>query len=263
MSYLDTVGRIFNIQRFSIHDGEGVRTIVFLKGCFMRCKWCCNPESQMYDIQTMHYPDGDKTVGYDISVREILETVEKDRVYYNRSRGGVTLSGGECLCQADFSAALLRACKERDITTAIETTGCAPFSQIEKLLPYVDTFLMDIKHMNSEKHKQFTTKPNDLILENASKLGTLEKELIVRVPVIPGFNDTEEEIGDIAGFASGLPVVKEIHLLPYHKLGKDKYTALGREYTMGDAPLIPKEKMQLLKAAAERGGRGLICTIGG
>lgn len=262
MSYLDTAGRIFDIQRFSVHDGNGIRTIVFLKGCVLRCRWCCNPESQSRENEIMTGADGKKkTVGCSKTVREILEVIEKDRVYYNRSGGGVTLSGGECLCQADFSADLLRACKERGLTTAIETTGCARFSEIEKLLPYVDTFLMDIKHMNSGKHREFTSQPNELIQENAKKLGSCAKELIIRVPVIPGFNDTAQEIYDIAVFAKSLPVVREMHLLPYHRLGKDKYTALGREYTMGDAPLIPREKMQMLRDTAA--GAGLICQIGG
>ena len=154
-SPMEVRGRIFNIQRFSIHDGPGIRTIIFLKGCRLRCRWCCNPESQEWDIETIRIAGRDKVAGRDVTVAEVLAEVEKDRVYYNRSGGGgVTLSGGECLCQPEFSRAILKACRERGISTAIETAGYAPEDVVRSILPYVDTVLMDIKHMNSEKHKQ-------------------------------------------------------------------------------------------------------------
>ena len=130
MSYLDTKGRIFDIQRFSIHDGPGIRTIVFLKGCVLRCKWCCNPESQEYRIQTMMVQGEPRTIGRDVTVREVMETVEKDRAYYYRSGGGLTLSGGESLCQPEFARDLLRAAKEAGINTAMESMGCATFAAI-------------------------------------------------------------------------------------------------------------------------------------
>ena len=258
----ETKGRIFDIQRFSVHDGPGIRTIFFLKGCFLRCKWCCNPESQSYEIEEMTTANGiKKTMGRDVTVAELVEIAEKDRIYYRRSGGGVTLSGGECLYQSEFSTALLRACKERGINTAIETTGFSPFSKIEPLLGYLDLCLMDIKHTNSAKHKQFTGVPNELILENAARIARLAKELIIRVPVIPTFNDTPEEIADIARFASTLSGVKELHLLPYHRLGYDKYMGLGRDYSIGDVELLSPEKIESLKTAAE--GSGLEIKIGG
>lgn len=260
MSYLDTKGRIFDIQRFSVHDGPGVRTIVFLKGCYLRCKWCCNPESQKFEIEQMNRGGKIQTVGEDKTVREIMETVERDRVYYRRSGGGLTLSGGESLVQHEFAAALLRAAKETGINTAIESTACAEYSRIEVILPYLDTYLMDIKHINSDKHREFTGRSNELILENAKKLVNEKCNLIVRVPVIPTFNDTPQEIYDIAAFARSIGV-KEIHLLPYHRLGTDKYTALGREYLMGHIDLIPKEKIATLQNVAS--SVGLICKIGG
>lgn len=260
MSYLDTKGRIFDIQRFSVHDGSGVRTIVFLKGCYLRCKWCCNPESQNFEIEQMNRGGKIQTVGEDKTVREIMETVERDRVYYRRSGGGLTLSGGESLVQHEFAAALLRAAKETGINTAIESTACAEYSRIEAILPYLDTYLMDIKHINSDKHREFTGRSNELILENAKKLANEKCNLIVRVPVIPTFNDTPQEIYDIAAFARSIGV-KEIHLLPYHRLGTDKYTALGREYLMGHIDLIPKEKIATLQNVAS--SVGLICKIGG
>ncbi len=261
MDYLNTKGRIFDIQRFSVHDGPGIRTIVFLKGCFLRCKWCCNPESQSYETEKMTTNDKEKILGQDVTVREVIEIVKKDRTYYRRSGGGMTLSGGECLYQADFSSALLRASKENGINTAIETTGYSQFSQIEKLIPYVDVFLMDIKHIDSRKHKEFTGVDNSLILENAKKISNASKSLVIRVPVIPTFNDTKEEILEIAKFASGLSGVSRIHLLPYHKLGRDKYIGLNRPYLMGEKDLIPKERMEELKKVAE--STGLICVIGG
>lgn len=154
MDYLDTTGRIFDVQRYSIHDGPGIRTIVFLKGCVLRCQWCCNPESQEYRIQTMKIAGEEKIVGRDVTVREMIEVVEKDRPYYYRSGGGMTLSGGECLCQPEFSRDLLRAAKERGISTAIESMACASWERIEMILPYLDTYLMDIKHMDPAKHKE-------------------------------------------------------------------------------------------------------------
>ena len=203
----------------------------------------------------------EKTIGQDITVAEVLEIVKKDMPYYRRSGGGLTLSGGEMLCQSDFAYALLRSAKEASINTAVETTGFASYEVIEKLLPHIDTVLMDIKHINSAKHKEFTTQPNEKILENAVKIAKNAKKLIIRVPVIPTFNDTPEEIGEIARFAASLDGVTEINLLPYHRFGKDKYDGLGREYLMGDLPSPTEEKMQQLKAVAER--CGLTCKIGG
>ncbi len=257
----DVTGRIFNIQRFSVHDGPGIRTIVFLKGCFLRCKWCCNPESQEYKIQTMIENGKEKTVGQDITVAEVIETVRRDMPYYKRSGGGMTLSGGECLCQIRFAEALLREAKENGINTAIETTAYAEFPLIEKILPYVDTVLMDIKHMDSAKHKEFTSAPNDLILENARKIAENAKELIIRVPVIPTFNDKEEEIKAIAEFAKSLKGVKKLHLLPYHNFGADKYAGLNRNYEMGDIVPPPNEHMVKLLEIVKN--TGLDSQIGG
>lgn len=257
---LNTKGRIFNVQRFSIHDGPGVRTIVFLKGCPLRCRWCCNPEGQEWDFQTMVQGGVPKTVGRDVTVSEVLEEIERDRVYYRRSGfGGVTLSGGECLWQPAFSAALLACCREVGITTAIETTGYAEWDVIQMLLPHVDTVLMDIKHIQAEKHRAFTGRDNALILENAARIAKAARRLIVRTPVIPTFNDTADEIGAIADFAASLEGVEEMHLLPYHRIGSDKYAGLGRAYDMAhiqppDAPTM----RSLLAVVNERGLRGQI-----
>lgn len=263
MSYLDTRGRIFDVQRYSIHDGPGIRTIVFLKGCVLRCKWCCNPESQEHRIQTMMVQGKPKVIGRDVTVREVLEEVEKDRQYYQRSGGGMTLSGGESLCQPVFARDLLRAAKENGIHTAMESMGCAPFSVIEEILPYLDTYLMDIKHMDGEKHKAFTGRSNELMLENAKKIAvTGNTNLVIRVPVIPTFNCSVKEIQDIAVFADRLPGVRKIHLLPYHRLGQDKYDGLGRTYELDGLTPPTQEWMLELKQAVQMVSH-LDCQIGG
>lgn len=256
------VGRIFDIQKFSTHDGPGIRTVVFLKGCILRCRWCCNPESQSYRIQELKTEKKNKVVGYDTTVGEVMQKVMQDMPYYRRSGGGMTLSGGEALCQTEFANALLKEAKANGINTAVETTACLPFeSMIAPHLPYLDTVLMDIKHTDSEKHERFTTMRNELILDNARRIAESGCRLIIRVPTIPTFNDTPEEIRSIARFAASLPGVEEIHLLPYHRLGYDKYIGLGREYTMGDVPPPTKEKMEELRLVAER--EGLRAILGG
>jgi len=173
----------------------------------------------------------------------------------------VTLSGGECLCQPDFAAALLQAAQESGLNTAIETTACVPYENVQKVLPYLDHCLMDIKHTDSDKHKAFTTQPNQLILQNARKIARDCNHLIIRVPVIPTFNDTPEEIAAIAKFANSLPNVTELHLLPYHRLGQDKYAGLGREYTLAHIEPMPQRKVERLLEAAQTSG--LHCQIGG
>ena len=263
MSYLQTKGRIFDVQRYSIHDGPGIRTIVFLKGCVLRCRWCCNPESQEYGIQTMKVLGKDKVIGRDVTVEETIKVVEQDRPYYRRSGGGLTLSGGESLCQPEFARDMLRAAKERGINTALESMACAPFETIETILPYLDLYLMDIKHMNQEKHKEFTGRANGLMLENARRVALYGKtRLVIRVPVIPTFNDSVEEIQAIARFAASLPGVNKIHLLPYHRLGQDKYEGLGRPYLMEGILPPTAEHMQMLKNAVHA-VCSLDCQIGG
>lgn len=260
-SLLETKGRIFNIQRFSIHDGPGVRTIVFLKGCPLRCRWCCNPESQEWAVQKINTAGVVKDVGEDVTVGRVMEEVERDRTYYRRSGGGMTLSGGECTAQPEFAGALLQTAQMRGINTAIETAGYADTKVYESILPYIDTVLMDIKHMDSAKHKEFTSRDNTLILENARYIAKHAKKLIIRTPVIPTFNDTEAEIGAIADFARSLSSVEEMHLLPYHRIGSDKYAGLGRQYTMEHIKVPDKEKMKALLAVVNK--RGLRGQIGG
>ena len=261
MDQQSVVGRIFDIQRFSTHDGPGIRTVVFLKGCILRCRWCCNPESQSYQIQTMRTDGRTKTVGRDVTVGEVMERVMRDQPYYRRSGGGLTLSGGEALCQTEFAYALLSEAKRYGLNTAVETTGCLPYHMIEPMLPLLDTVLMDIKHVNSLKHEEFTGLRNELILSNARRIAESGVRLVIRVPTVPGFNDTEEEIAFIARFAASLPGVRELHLLPYHRLGSDKYSGLDRPYLMGDIPVPGGAQMERLKRVAER--EGLKVILGG
>lgn len=259
--FLKVKGRIFDIQRYSIHDGPGIRTIVFLKGCALKCKWCCNPESQSFDIQNMQVNGKNKIIGKDVTVEEVMQEVMKDAPYYNRSGGGLTLSGGECLLQPDFAIALLQAAKEKGIHTAIESTAIVDFLTIQRFFPHLDLFLMDIKHLDTIKHKQFTNQPNEEILTNAMKIAMSGQALIIRVPVVPTFNDTPKEIRAIAEYAKVLPGVEELHLLPYHRLGSDKYVGLSRDYELNNLEPPTNEQMQLLKEEALK--TGLRVQIGG
>lgn len=262
-NYRNTKGRIFDIQRYSIHDGNGIRTIVFLKGCVLRCRWCCNPESQEFAIETMTVQGQEKVIGRDVTVNEVMETVEKDRAYYRRTGGGLTLSGGESLCQGAFARDLLRAAWESGISTAMESMGYAEYSVIEEILPWLDQYLLDIKHMDPVKHEEYTGKRNDLMLENARRIAASGMtELSIRVPVIPGFNDTPEEIGAIAAYTKEIGNVRRLHLLPYHRLGQDKYEGLGRTYLMGDVLPPSNEKMSELLDIAKCVSE-IECQIGG
>lgn len=258
-TYLKEQGRVFDIQKFSIHDGPGIRTLVFLKGCLFRCKWCCNPESQNFDVETMEIDGKVKVIGKTYTVEALMTEIEKDRIYYNRSGGGVTLSGGECLCQPAFAKAVLQACKASGIGTAIETTAGVKREVVEEILPVVDLVMMDIKHMNSDVHKAFTGRGNEQILENAALIAKSGVELIIRVPVIPGVNDTIEAISAIARFVKGLGTVEQIHLLPYHRMGQDKYKALGRVYELeGVVPPTKAHMETLLEVVLQQGLQGQI-----
>lgn len=263
MNIYEQTGRIFDIQRYSIHDGPGIRTIVFLKGCYLRCRWCCNPESQEYKIQQLTEGGKTRTVGRDVTVAEVMDEVRQDAIYYARSGGGVTLSGGECMAQPEFAEALLRAAHEYGYTTAIESTAFASREVIDRLLPHIDYFLLDVKHTDSEKHRAFCGQPNEKILDNIRYIAENTSSLTIRVPTVPTFNDTPEEIAAIARFADSLPVVKELHLLPYHRLGQDKYGGLGREYTLKDIVPPTNEHMERLAEAARAAAPRLAVQIGG
>ena len=265
------IGTVFDIQRFSIHDGPGIRTTVFLKGCTLRCVWCHNPESQLSQPQLAFYthkciscgrcenickkaftsdctacgkcaescPAGAREIlGREESAENILSIVVRDKAYYKTSGGGVTLSGGEPLLQADFATEILRLCKENDISTAIETAGNVPWENFLKVLPYCDLFLYDIKAIDEEKHKLLTGASNKLILENAEKLRALGKNILFRTPVVPGYND--DQLEKISAFCG-----KNLELLSYHEIGKGKYESLRYPYTVKSAPLSEEEMKTL------------------
>jgi pyruvate formate lyase activating enzyme len=256
-------GCIFDIQRYSVHDGPGIRTIAFLKGCPLRCKWCCNPESFTREPQTIVLRDEPQVTGREITVGELVDVFLKDMIYYRRSKnGGITLSGGESLFQPDFAEALLQVCRQKSLHTAIETTGFADYAVIERYLPWLNLVMLDIKHMSPQKHKEFTGVDNARILENARRLAAQKAvEVIIRVPVVPGFNNTVQEIAEIAAFVSTLPEVKQLHLLPYHRLGEAKYKGLGMEYPYaGVEPMAPGELEPLLETAKLISG--VHCQIG-
>jgi pyruvate formate lyase activating enzyme len=269
------MGLIFNIQRFSIHDGPGIRTTVFLQGCNLRCFWCHNPESQPVHPVVEFFPDkcilcgrcaevcpqGAQQIDKDqhrlyfreqcqlcgkcvddcfaralvrpareMTVEEVLAEIHKDRDYYNDSGGGVTFSGGEPFLQTDFLLELLMRSKRAGFHTAVDTAGNIPFAWIDAARPYTDLFLYDCKVIDDDRHKELTGVSNRLILENLRRLAEGQAHVWVRVPVVPGLNDTVEDIQQIGEFLVNLPGVEQVELLPFHHLGAVKYESLGRGY---------------------------------
>jgi pyruvate formate lyase activating enzyme len=266
-------GIIFDIERFSVHDGPGIRTVVFLKGCPLKCQWCANPESQKTEPQVGFFPDrclsclkcsmvcpfGDFfrekndinwaqcincfqcvdaciynariKYGRKITASEVLDIVKRDVVFYRNSRGGITLSGGEATYQPLFSISILKKCQKEGLHTALETCGFVSWSEFDKILDYVDLLLYDIKHMNSKKHKEGTGVANEIILENAKKASKKVSEMIIRFPLIPQFNEDDDNIKKMAYFISNeLDNVIQVDILPYHSMGKSKSEIIGKEY---------------------------------
>lgn len=244
-------GTVFDIQRFSVHDGPGIRTTVFMKGCPLRCRWCHNPEGLRAVTEVQFFeescigcrrclgqrrpkdaencPTGAlKVAGEHYDARRLLEAVLADREFYGED-GGVTFSGGECLLQAEFVTEMLRLIKAEGISTAIDTCGYVAWDAIESTLGLCDTYLYDIKCADPVLHKMYTGKSNDLILENLQRLSLAGAEIWIRVPVIPGVNDNESEMQQIARIVSNTAGVRKVTLIPYHTLGKSKYKTLGME----------------------------------
>jgi len=245
-------GTVFDIQRFSVHDGPGIRTTVFMKGCPLRCRWCHNPEGLSSAPQLQFFKEacigcgrcGErkalsdaqacpaqalKVCGQQIGEDEVINTVLRDMIYYGES-GGITFSGGECLLQADFVSSVLQRAKEKGLHTAVDTSGAVPWSAFEKVDPFTDLYLYDVKCIDGDLHKAFTGMGNQGILENLARLLALGRKLWIRVPVIPGFNGSREEMEAIAVHIAALPKAEQITLMPYHTLGASKYETLGYDY---------------------------------
>ncbi|SMC22071.1 pyruvate formate lyase activating enzyme [Desulfacinum hydrothermale DSM 13146] len=295
-----TQGILFNVQKYSVHDGPGIRTILFLKGCSLRCRWCSNPESQRLEPELafnrdkclgedhcqrchsvcpnqalgvaqdgkMHWiadncrqchacaqvcPNKALIVyGYKATVEQALRWVEEDEAFYSRSGGGVTLSGGEPLVQSDFALALLRESKRRRIHTCIETCGMVPWHVIREAAQHLDHVLYDVKLADSEKHRAATGAGNEVILDNLRRLKREYPNLpiTVRTPVIPGINDTPEDIRSIAQIVKDLGGTR-YELLGYHRMGTPKYVYLGRSYGVTEQNL-PEERLGQLRALARQ-----------
>lgn len=225
------------IEKGAVFDGPGIRTVVYFKGCPLRCLWCSNPETQK--LENEYYIGGEKNpidnsylkVAKEMTVNEIFKEVMKDEKFYRISNGGVTLSGGEILLNSGFGIKLFELLKEEYINTAIETTGYGKYVDLESLAKLTGTILFDLKHMNSEIHKKYTGVSNDIILENLEKLSKWHKNIIIRYPFIKEVNDDEENITNTAQFIKKLGL-KEIDILPYHTMGMEKYRKLKRKYPM-------------------------------
>lgn len=298
-------GTVFNIQRFSIHDGPGVRTTVFLKGCPMTCLWCHNPEGQSPHPQLVYRENrcrqcGDclgvcpeqalssvdglvvidddsctrcgqctdacatgalEIAGKEMTTAEVVAQVERDRIFYDQSGGGVTFSGGEPLAQPEFLCELLQACREREIHTALDTTGYSPPALIRQVSPWTSLFLFDVKLMDDERHRRLTGVSNGPILRNLRLLAQEGREIILRVPIIPGVNDDEENIGQIGELAQSLGNGQRINILPYHETAVEKYRRLQKHYELSAIQLPSKERMAEIAARFER--FGLTVQIGG
>lgn len=251
---------IFNIQKFSIHDGPGIRTVIFFKGCPLHCYWCANPESQsgqpekMWDTQQNTYT----TIGEYKSIEEIIKEVMKDLPFYEESGGGVTLSGGEVLYQAKFATELLKQLKANNIHTAAETTGQANPKIFEKFIAQVDSLYFDVKHYDPEKHRQGIGVSNKLILKNLALALQQQMDLTIRIPVIPHFNDSSTDARHFAHLFNQMGVEK-MELLPFHQFGQKKYENLNREYQMQNVPQLHSEDLDYFKNIME--SRGISCLV--
>jgi pyruvate formate lyase activating enzyme len=255
-------GIVFDIKRYAVHDGPGIRTTIFMKGCPLRCLWCHNPESFSLQIEEFSQCKrlADKSVeekvkiGKEYAVNQLVKEIEKDQLFFDESGGGVTFSGGEPMLQIDFLDAMLKECRSIDLHTVVDTSGFAPKAHFERIVDHVNLFLFDVKHMDDEEHQKLTGVSNMQILENLKFLIGKGKSLIIRYPMIPGFNDSRENITKMIEFLADLTSHAEIHILPYHRIGRDKYARFNKENKMPDIPSLQEKDALWAKEIFEKAG---------
>lgn len=265
-----TKGTIFDIKRYAIHDGPGIRTTVFLKGCAARCWWCHNPESQEERIEKAIRKNAfdscifeeEEIIGREITVDQLMTEISKDLVFYDESGGGVTFSGGEPLLQFEFLKSLLNQCNLASLHTALDTTGYVSPDHFEKIIEMVDLFLFDLKFIDDVLHQKYTGVSNKQILDNLEQLIFFKKPVQLRFPLIPGITDEKKNLDQIIQYIVNLNgAIKSVDVLPYHRTAKHKYEKLGMDYHMGDINEPTDKKIDDLKKIFKNAG--LPVNIGG
>jgi pyruvate formate lyase activating enzyme len=264
-------GLIFNVKRYAIHDGPGIRVTFFMKGCPLSCLWCHNPEGISSEPSTIEHVDRigerkfrkNETAGKLYDTNDILAILEKERVFIDQSKGGVTFSGGEPMIQFDFLMEAMQACKENGYHTTVDTSGFSSPERFKKIIPFTDLFLFDIKHLDNLKHKEFTGMPNDVILRNYRLIFESGCDFMVRIPVVPGFNDDADHLATLKQYilSEKNENLKMISLLPYHKIGSSKYKRFNIPYKMENVEQPSSERMKELKEYFS--GSGVRVKIGG
>jgi len=263
-------GIIFDIKRFAVHDGPGIRTTVFFKGCPLRCRWCHNPESiapqpecfrKVFRLNGHEFTE-DETIGYTITSLDLFAELQKEQVFMDESGGGGTFSGGEPLYQPAFLLEMLRLCRKSGIHTAVDTSFYSSWHVISQMTEFTDLFLIDLKLMNSDDHKKYTGVPNGIILENIRKLAALKRSFRIRIPVIKGITDTDENISGSITFLKSLEApVQAVDLLPFHNTAAHKYRRMALKNSLETAQSMEKEEPQNIKSRFEPAG--FTVTIGG
>lgn len=263
-------GLIFDLKRFAMHDGPGIRMTVFFKGCPLRCWWCHNPEGMQKGEQTVVRENrigsrivscGTEEVGNSYSVDRLLAEIKKDVIFYDDSGGGVTFSGGEPLLQSEFLEAVLKRCREMEIHTAVDTSGFASLETVQRIAGLTDLFLFDIKLVNEEKHLLYTGVSNRKIMENLRWLVSENRNLVIRFPVIPGITETGENIEELKKLLQELKGIRQLSLLPFHNIAAGKYERFGMENRFASKESMTREHLEPLKAELE--SLDLEVTIGG
>lgn len=249
------LGVISNIQRFTVHDGPGIRLTVFLQGCPLSCWWCHNPEC----IKHHNADDNSEYLRYD--VKELMKEIRKELIFMDESGGGVTFSGGEPMMQPIFLGEILDACKKEDIHSAIDTSGLVSTDTFDSLVDKADLFLYDLKIIDNALHLKYTGASNKLILKNLKTLNDQQKKVIIRMPLIPGMTDSKQNIDDVIKLLSQLSNIKNINLLPYHSIAEGKYTKFNIPYKMKDVKVLSEDKITEIKNLFTNAG--LNASIGG